>query len=52
MLAKGAGTVFATVGTGGVELRDVNAADTEAPYFAASSGLNANPTCGVAERSA
>ena len=46
-MAKGAGTVFATVGTGGVPLRDVNAADAEAGYFAASSGLNSNPTWGV-----
>jgi PKD repeat protein len=37
-LAKGAGTVLVTVGTGGVPLRAVNAADTEAGYFAASSG--------------
>ncbi|UVJ37933.1 metallophosphoesterase [Arthrobacter sp. CJ23] len=45
-LVKGAGTVFATVGTGGVPLRDVNAADGEARYFAASSGLNSNPSHG------
>lgn len=43
----GAGTIFATVGTGGVPLRDVNLADTEAPYFAATSGLNRQPTWGV-----
>lgn len=43
---RGAGTVFATVGTGGTALRDVNASDTEARYFAAMSGLNANPTWG------
>jgi PKD repeat protein len=46
-LAKGAGTVFATVGTGGVELRDVFTADPEAPYFAATSGANQNPTFGL-----
>lgn len=46
-LGKGAGTVFTTVGTGGVDLRDVNAADSEAPYFAASSGLNSNPSNGL-----
>ncbi len=46
-LVKGAGSVFATVGTGGVELRDVNAADPEAPYFAAVSGLNQTPTYGA-----
>lgn len=46
-MAKGAGTVFATVGTGGTPLRDVNAADSEIGYFATSSGLNSNPTWGV-----
>ncbi|MBG6178887.1 PKD domain-containing protein [Arthrobacter sp. CAN_A1] len=45
-MTKGAGTVFATIGTGGVTLRDVFPADPEAPYFAAASGLNANPTFG------
>lgn len=42
----GAGTVFATVGTGGTPLRDVNPADTEAGYFAAISGANLVPTYG------
>ena len=46
-LVKGAGSVFATVGTGGVGLRDVNTADPEAPYFAAYSGLNLNPSHGL-----
>jgi PKD repeat protein len=46
-LAKGAGSVFTTVGTGGVPLRDVNTADPEAPYFAAYSGLNLNPSHGL-----
>jgi PKD repeat protein len=46
-LVKGAGTVLATVGTGGVPLRDVAAADTEAEYFAASSGLNSAPSFGA-----
>ncbi len=41
------GTVFATVGTGGIPLRDVNASDTERGYFAAYSGLNASPANGV-----
>lgn len=45
-LRKTAGTVFATVGTGGVELRDVNTADPELPYFAATSGGNQTPTYG------
>ncbi len=43
----GAGTVFATVGTGGTPLRDVHASDSEAGYFAAFSGLNENPTYGL-----
>lgn len=42
----GAGTVAMVVGTGGQLLYDVNAADPEAGYFAATSGLNANPTYG------
>lgn len=46
-LAKGAGSVFATVGTGGVPLRDVNTADPETPYFAAYSALNVNPSHGL-----
>lgn len=46
-LAKGAGSVFTTVGTGGVGLRDVNPADPEAPYFAAYSGLNQTPSHGL-----
>ncbi len=45
-MPKRAGTVFATVGTGGALLRDVNLADPEAGYFAAHAGLNANPTWG------
>ena len=43
----GQGTVFATVGTGGTPLRDINAADPEAPYFATYEGLNSNPTYGL-----
>jgi PKD repeat protein len=46
---KGAGTVLATIGTGGVALRDVNLSDPEAGYFAASSGANRNPTHGYAD---
>ncbi len=45
-MVKGAGTVFATVGTGGVSPRNVNLADTEFGYFSASSGSNSNPTFG------
>ncbi|MEV7648914.1 metallophosphoesterase [Arthrobacter sp. NPDC089319] len=43
---SGSGTVFATVGTGGRPLRDVNASDVEARYFAAYSGKNEDPTHG------
>ncbi|MHA7145106.1 PKD domain-containing protein [Arthrobacter sp. TmT3-37] len=51
-LVKGAGTVFAIVGTGGTPLRDVDQGDTEGQYFAASSGLNAQPAFGNLEVSA
>lgn len=43
----GQGTVFATVGTGGIPVRDVNTSDPEAGYFAAVSGLNKDPSYGV-----
>lgn len=43
----GAGTVFATVGTGGIQLRDVNPGDAEAGYFAAWSGANSDPSHGL-----
>lgn len=46
-LVRGAGTVFTTVGTGGVELRDVNAQDPEAGYFATASGSNQSASWGV-----
>jgi hypothetical protein len=45
--AAGAGTVWATVGTGGIPLRDVNVGDSEAGYFAAFSGANRSPSYGV-----
>lgn len=45
-MVKGAGTVFATAGTGGNGLYNVNTADTEANYFAAASGANQTPTYG------
>ena len=48
-VSKGAGTVISTVGTGGVALRDVFPSDAEAPYFAASSGLNSNPSHGLVD---
>ncbi|MET1052243.1 MAG: PKD domain-containing protein [Mycetocola sp.] len=45
-MAKGAGTVFGIVGTGGQALRDVSTTDSEIDYFDAWSGLNANPAHG------
>lgn len=36
------GTIFATVGTGGVDLRDLNSNDSEASYFAKLFGLKDN----------
>ena len=45
-MKKGAGTVFATVATGGRALHQISATDPEAPYFLASSGANVNPTWG------
>ncbi|MGY1741709.1 MULTISPECIES: PKD domain-containing protein [unclassified Blastococcus] len=45
-MAQGAGTVFATSGAGGQELRSVNTADPEAGFFAASSGSNRSPSYG------
>lgn len=45
-LTKGAGTVFLTVGLGGVQNRAVNLADPEAPYFAALSGQNLDSSYG------
>lgn len=46
-MVQGAGTVFATVGTGGRSPRDVQAKDPEARYFAAVSGKNRNPALGT-----
>lgn len=48
-LEQGRGTVFVTVGTGGRALRDVHTDDPEAPYFAAWSGANAEPSFGNLE---
>ena len=42
----GKGTVFATVGTGGITLANVNASDPDAGYFEKTSGLNSNPAFG------
>lgn len=46
-MAHGAGTVFVTVGTGGVGLYDVQDSDPEAGYFAAWSGRNRDPAFGT-----
>lgn len=43
----GSGTVFATVGNGGMPLREANPDDSEAGYFAAYSGSNLDPAHGV-----
>ena len=47
VFAAGAGTVFATAGTGGTALRDVDLGNPAAGYFAALSGRNADPAHGV-----
>ncbi len=47
----GTGTVFATVGTGGIALRDVFGTDSEAGYFAAWSGANSQPSHGLLDLS-
>lgn len=46
-LVKGAGTVFATVGTGGNNNYDIDPSDTEAGYFAATYGNSAAPVYGL-----
>jgi Calcineurin-like phosphoesterase len=46
-MVEGAGTVFVTVGTGGVSLYEVSDNDPEAGYFAAWSGKNRNPALGT-----
>lgn len=46
-LTQGRGTVFVTVGLGGVGLHEVNDNDTEAGYFAVWSGKNRNPALGT-----
>ncbi len=50
-LVKGAGTVFETVGTGGVESIPVNTNAPAYPYFAAING-SGNPTFGILDLSA
>ncbi|WP_426976601.1 metallophosphoesterase [Pseudarthrobacter sp. O4] len=46
-MAKGAGTVFVTVGVGGESLYDVNNNDSEAGYFTTWSGGNRDPAFGT-----
>jgi hypothetical protein len=46
-MVQGSGTVFATIGVGGVGLYEVNEGDPEAGYFASWSGKNLNPTLGT-----
>lgn len=46
-MVQGEGTVFATVGTGGVGLYDVRDDDSEARYFASWSGRNRDPALGT-----
>jgi len=48
-LVKGAGTVFVTVGTGGVALRDLHEDDPEAGYMVSAQGRNNDPTWGSLE---
>ena len=48
-MVAGAGTVFATVGTGGVALRPPDESDPERGYLAAVSGAGCNPTYGFAD---
>jgi PKD repeat protein len=45
-MTKGAGTVFATVGTGGETMQGPKTTDPESGYFRAWNGANANPTWG------
>jgi PKD repeat protein len=47
----GQGTIFATVGTGGMTLRDVDPTGPNTGYFAAYSGSNSNPTYGLLDLS-
>jgi hypothetical protein len=46
-MVKGGGTVFTTVGVGGVGFYDVNNNDSEAGYFATWSGGNRDPAFGT-----
>jgi PKD repeat protein len=44
---QGRGSLVGIVGTGGINQRDVNSADTEAGYFDTTAGLNFNETWGA-----
>ncbi len=44
---QGRGSVVGVVGTGGINQRDVNSADSEAAYFDTTAGLNSNQTWGA-----
>jgi hypothetical protein len=46
-MVQGEGTVFATIGTGGVGLYNINSNDPEMGYFATASGKNRNPALGT-----
>lgn len=46
-MVQGSGTVFATVGVGGVGLYNVRSEDPEMPYFASTSGKNQEPAFGT-----
>lgn len=48
-LVAGAGTVFVTLGTGGISLRAHDDADPVAPYFASVMASNRSPTYGFGE---
>ena len=46
-MVRGSGTVFATVGVGGVGLYNVKSGDPEMRYFASTSGKNLDPALGT-----
>ena len=48
-LVAGEGTVFATIGTGGVSQRAVHTDDAELPYFASTAGAGTNPVYGFGD---
>ena len=48
-LVAGAGTVFLTIGTGGVAMRNLDTADPENGYFAAGQGLNTTASHGFGD---